>query len=229
MPFYTRRMAIFLAQQEKLNKKQKEQQPQQPQQQQQQQSPAKVEEKELSPPNELRLYEAEGFEERKVKLLRDMLHSEVERIKRVKPSIPINTKFAKKYTILIDEKLIAETPKCKVYKTKHADYPDNILAAKVCTFGNEKDMQAELTKFRYKILRHIGKKHPYIIQTWEVFHQQNTLIVIQEYANKGNLDDWLNKKGPVTENQAGKWVYMLTKALDYLGDIGICHRDVKYV
>ena len=221
MPFYTRRMALFLAQEEKLrNEKQKEQL---------QQSPAKVEEKEPSPPKEFRLYEAEGFEERKVKLLRDMLHSQVQRIKRVKPSIPIDTKFGKKYTILTDEKLIAETSKCNVYKTKHADYPDNILAAKVYTFESEKDMQAELAKFRYKILRHIGKKHPYIIQTWEVFHQQNTLIVIQEYANKGNLADWLNKKGPVTENQAGKWVYMLARALDYLGDIGVCHRDVKYV
>lgn len=38
-----------------------------------------------------------------------------------------------------------------------------------------------------KILRHIGRKHPYIVHTYELFHDNTSVYAFQEWCYKGNL------------------------------------------
>lgn len=74
-----------------------------------------------------------------------------------------------------------------------------------------------------------GKRHNFIIGTWDIFFDPNgRLVVFQEYAPHGNLLEYL-KAGSVfvTEVQLAEWAHNIYNALDFLGDIGVCHRSIS--
>ena len=77
-----------------------------------------------------------------------------------------------------------------------------------------------------KMLRHLGRKHPYIIHTWEMFFDEEFVYVFQEMVTRGNLVAFLEQNGCVPEKQACFWAKQIYRALDFLGDIGVAHRNI---
>lgn len=82
--------------------------------------------------------------------------------------------------------------------------------------------------FYLKLLRHLGRKHPYIILTWEIFHDDANIYIFQELVTKGNLVIYMETNVP-TESQVCFWAKQLYRAMDFLGDNGIAHRDITPV
>lgn len=80
-------------------------------------------------------------------------------------------------------------------------------------------------QFYLKILRHLGRKHPYIVNIWEIFHTNDTIIIFQEYVSQGNLLTYL-ENNEIEERQVCFWAKQIFRALDFLGDNGIVHRDI---
>lgn len=90
--------------------------------------------------------------------------------------------------------------------------------------------QASLIKnpIYFKVLRHLGKKHPCIIQTWDIFRDNNNrVLVMQEFANRNTMATHVSVNGPVDEMLACSWAKQLSQALDYMGDMGLCHRQIN--
>jgi len=55
-------------------------------------------------------------------------------------------------------------------------------------------------------------------------NDKNQVLVVQEYANRNDITSLMKKKGPQNEQRLLVWAMQLYKALDYLGEMGICHR-----
>ncbi|XP_054164569.1 testis-specific serine/threonine-protein kinase 1-like [Oppia nitens] len=166
-----------------------------------------------------------AFDQKKLQFMKTMLKAAVDRIDKEKASLPVSHRYFSRYAIQTD-KLVAETAACKVYKAQHQDFKDNVLAVK--TYEGEHGIDGNGAVW-LKILRILGKKHPNVIQTWDVFfspEENNKLLIIQELANKGSLATHLNSN-QVDEKQAGSWLWQLLKAIDYLGDVGVSHRSIQ--
>ena len=85
---------------------------------------------------------------------------------------------------------------------------------------DEKKLEQEL-----KILR--DSDHPNIVNFCETFSDDDAYYIIMELCKGGSLKDYLQKKKKIEESEAKKIIFQMCRALFYLHEIGIAHRDVK--
>lgn len=115
--------------------------------------------------------------------------------------------------------------RCRVVKATHADYPEAGMVAKIFESADLLSEDARIPNRLYlKMLRQVGKKHPYVLSTWDIFDKGGTIIIIQEFANRYDVGSFLSKYGQQEEQIICQWARQLYKAMDFLGDMGICHR-----
>ena len=165
-----------------------------------------------------------AFDQKKLLFMKQNLKASLERINKEKGAFPQKHRYFQRYTVMADEGPIAETPRCKVFKAQHNDFKENLLVCK--TYEGEHGIDPNNSLF-LKILRVLGKKHPNIIQTWDMFiSDNNAILIFQELANKGSLPKHL-EQSTVDEQQVGRWCWQVFKGLDYLGDIGVSHRAIQ--
>lgn len=76
---------------------------------------------------------------------------------------------------------------------------------------------------------HLGLDHPNIIWLFAAFEEGNAVVLVQEYAGKGDLFQFINRHGgKLSENVAiFDVVRPFLQALDYMHARGIVHRDIK--
>lgn len=81
----------------------------------------------------------------------------------------------------------------------------------------------------FKMLRYLGRKHPLIIMTLDAFLLDKTIFLFQEMAAHGNLIDYMtaNGGGPLSEGTTRRGGMMLASALDFLGNMAICHGSIR--
>lgn len=119
--------------------------------------------------------------------------------------------------------LITKGPITAIYKAVHAEFLSIPLIVKIY----ENMAKSAKNPIFLKVLRHLGKKHPFIVPTWDIFHDHSQRVfVFQEFMAKSNLDCFLREYGCPKESQLCEWARSLYKAMDYLGDMGICHRNI---
>jgi len=70
-------------------------------------------------------------------------------------------------------------------------------------------------------------QHPNIISVVEVFETQQSLFVIMELANGGELFDAIISVGKYSEQDASNFMRQIASAVTYLHSVGIVHRDLK--
>ncbi|KAM9454946.1 serine/threonine-protein kinase SIK2-like isoform 1-T2 [Clarias gariepinus] len=69
--------------------------------------------------------------------------------------------------------------------------------------------------------------HPHIIQLYQVMETKNMLYIVTEYANNGEMFDYLVCNGPLSEEQARKTFWQILSAVEYCHRCHIVHRDLK--
>jgi BR serine/threonine kinase len=69
--------------------------------------------------------------------------------------------------------------------------------------------------------------HPNILRLIDVFESSNHLFIVLEYAEHGELFDYLVARGSLPEAEALDFLRQITFGLEYLHWHGICHRDLK--
>ncbi|BFF90654.1 testis-specific serine/threonine-protein kinase 1 [Drosophila madeirensis] len=69
--------------------------------------------------------------------------------------------------------------------------------------------------------------HPNIIQIHSILQRGPKIFIFMRFAENGDLLSHIKKQGPIDEKQSKIWFLQMARALRYLHDIDIAHRDLK--
>lgn len=69
--------------------------------------------------------------------------------------------------------------------------------------------------------------HPHIITIYEVFENKDKIVIVMEYASRGDLYDYICEKRNLTEREARHFFRQIVSAVHYCHQNGIVHRDLK--
>lgn len=76
-----------------------------------------------------------------------------------------------------------------------------------------------------RILREV--QHWNIIQLYEIIETKHAIYMIMEYAEGGELFDYIVSKGRLSEREAAFFYYQLIEGIEFLHKHKIAHRDIK--
>ncbi|XP_041051988.1 NUAK family SNF1-like kinase 1 [Carcharodon carcharias] len=109
---------------------------------------------------------------------------------------------------------------------KAVDRSGRVVAIKSIRKDKIKDEQ-DLVHIRREIEIMSSLSHPHIINIYEVFENKDKIVIIMEYASKGDLYDFINEKQSLTEQEARRFFRQIVSAIHYCHKNGIVHRDLK--
>lgn len=94
----------------------------------------------------------------------------------------------------------------------------------------EKDIikkEEDLMRIRREIKILSQVRHPNIIQLYEIIETNKYFFFLMEYAEQGELAEYIESRNKLSEEEASKYFVQLIHAVQYLHRIGCAHRDVK--
>ncbi|KAM8971995.1 NUAK family SNF1-like kinase 1 [Pelodytes ibericus] len=69
--------------------------------------------------------------------------------------------------------------------------------------------------------------HPHIISIYEVFENKDKIVIIMEYASKGELYDYISERRRLSERETRHFFRQIVSAVHYCHKNGVVHRDLK--
>ncbi|XP_075966821.1 NUAK family SNF1-like kinase 2 [Anarhichas minor] len=112
----------------------------------------------------------------------------------------------------------------KVKKAKERS--GRLVAIKSIRKDKIKDEQ-DLVHIRREIEIMSSLCHPHIITIYEVFENKDKIVIVMEYASRGDLYDYVCDKGNISEREARHFFRQIVSAVHYCHQNGIVHRDLK--
>ena len=76
-----------------------------------------------------------------------------------------------------------------------------------------------------KILKEV--KHRNIIQLYDIIEDDTAIYMIMEYAEGGELFDYIVSKGGLKQKEVAFFYYQLMEGIEFLHSKKIAHRDLK--
>ena len=71
---------------------------------------------------------------------------------------------------------------------------------------------------------------PYIVEIYDIFEDNDYIYIMQEFANKGNLEQYIemNKENDkISKDEKYQIIRDIARAIEFLHSLGIVHRDLK--
>ena len=94
-----------------------------------------------------------------------------------------------------------------------------------------KESFAQRPNLQSKIQREIALMrlvdHPHLLKLVDVLESPRHLYIVLEYAQSGELFDYLVKNSSLEPDVALRFFRQIIYGLEYLHSMGICHRDLK--
>lgn len=88
-----------------------------------------------------------------------------------------------------------------------------------------------VSRYRRAFLREANNlarmQHPNIVNVFEVIETNNTAYIVMEYIDGGNLDDYITRKGHLTEDEALRLFQPICDAMSYMHAQHMLHLDIK--
>ncbi|KAH9414123.1 CBL-interacting serine/threonine-protein kinase 20 [Dermatophagoides pteronyssinus] len=161
--------------------------------------------------------------QRKLLFTRSLLRSQIEQLSAQESALSVKQvpKLFDAFQIDTNNKL-NDDPEVQMYPAKNTMMPEYVMMACIYTTKSVDPKNS----FYLKVLRHLGRKHPYIVNTWEIFSDDVNVYIFQEFVPRGNIISYV-EENPVNEKQLCFWARQIYRALDFLGDSGISHRNIK--
>ncbi|XP_024124959.1 NUAK family SNF1-like kinase 2 [Oryzias melastigma] len=101
-----------------------------------------------------------------------------------------------------------------------------LVAVKSIRKEKIKDEQ-DLVHIRREIEIMSSMCHPHIISIYEVFENKDKIVIVMEYASRGDLYDYICDKRKLSEREARHFFRQIVSAVHYCHQNGIVHRDLK--
>ncbi|XP_067421925.1 serine/threonine-protein kinase ULK2 isoform X7 [Emydura macquarii macquarii] len=111
-----------------------------------------------------------------------------------------------------------------VFKGRHRKKTDWEVAIKSINKKNLSKSQILLGK-EIKILKEL--QHDNIVALYDVQEMPNSVFLVMEYCNGGDLADYLQAKGTLSEDTIRVFLQQIAAAMRILHSKGIIHRDLK--
>ncbi|KAF7244308.1 Serine/threonine-protein kinase ULK2 [Varanus komodoensis] len=111
-----------------------------------------------------------------------------------------------------------------VFKGRHRKKTDWEVAIKSINKKNLSKSQLLLGK-EIKILKEL--QHENIVALYDVQEMPNSVYLVMEYCNGGDLADYLQAKGTLSEDTIRVFLQQIAAAMRVLHSKGIIHRDLK--
>ncbi|OCT94985.1 serine/threonine-protein kinase ULK2 [Xenopus laevis] len=111
-----------------------------------------------------------------------------------------------------------------VFKGRHRKKTDWEVAIKSINKKNLSKSQILLGK-EIKILKEL--QHENIVALYDVQEMPNSVFLVMEYCNGGDLADYLQAKGTLSEDTIRVFLKQIAAAMRVLHSKGIIHRDLK--
>lgn len=113
-----------------------------------------------------------------------------------------------------------------VYKATHIVTQVD-CAIKIISKSSLTDQQAkQLVDNEIAIMKELD--HPFIIQFYESFEDDNNIYISMEYAENGSVYSYIKKNGKFDECSSRELFCEILSAMDYLhNNLKIAHRDIK--
>ena len=96
---------------------------------------------------------------------------------------------------------------------------------------HEASGQSLVSRYRRAFLREARNlarmQHSNIVNVFEVIEANNTAYIVMEYIDGGNLDDYIARKGHLTEDEALRLFRPLCDAMNYMHAQHMLHLDLK--
>ncbi|KAM3877773.1 NUAK family SNF1-like kinase 2 [Diretmus argenteus] len=87
--------------------------------------------------------------------------------------------------------------------------------------------EEDLVHIRREIEIMSSLSHPHITTIYEVFENKDKIVIVMEYASRGDLYDYICDKQNVSEREARHFFRQIVSAVHYCHQNGIVHRDLK--
>uniref|UniRef100_A0A8C4PIP7 non-specific serine/threonine protein kinase n=1 Tax=Equus asinus TaxID=9793 RepID=A0A8C4PIP7_EQUAS len=101
-----------------------------------------------------------------------------------------------------------------------------LVAIKSIRKDRIKDEQ-DLMHIRREIEIMSSLNHPHIIAIHEVFESSSKIVIVMEYASRGDLYDYISERQRLSERDARHFFRQIVSAVHYCHQNGVVHRDLK--
>jgi len=78
-----------------------------------------------------------------------------------------------------------------------------------------------------EILAAASLKHKHIVPVLDIITTEEYTCIVQTYCAGGDLNDFVNKYGPLNEDEIKIVIKQVGSAIQYAARSGFCHRDIK--
>ncbi|XP_030641549.1 NUAK family SNF1-like kinase 1 [Chanos chanos] len=101
-----------------------------------------------------------------------------------------------------------------------------VVAIKSIRKEKIKDEQ-DMVHIRREIEIMSSLRHPHIISIYEVFENKDKIVIVMEYASKGELYDYISERRRLSERETRHFFRQIVSAVHYCHKNGVVHRDLK--
>jgi serine/threonine protein kinase len=110
------------------------------------------------------------------------------------------------------------------------EYPTGQLCV-IKTLNQQQQSQADFeerqVQFVNEALRLRGCNHSHIVKVYEMIQEAGLWGMVMEYIDGQDLGVYVDEHGPLPEDKALPYIDQVGKALEYVHQQGLLHRDVK--
>ncbi|XP_032501475.1 NUAK family SNF1-like kinase 1 isoform X2 [Phocoena sinus] len=105
-------------------------------------------------------------------------------------------------------------------------FSGRVVAIKSIRKDKIKDEQ-DMVHIRREIEIMSSLNHPHIISIYEVFENKDKIVIIMEYASKGELYDYISERRRLSERETRHFFRQIVSAVHHCHKNGVVHRDLK--
>ncbi|XP_054715170.1 serine/threonine-protein kinase unc-51-like [Uloborus diversus] len=114
-----------------------------------------------------------------------------------------------------------------VFKGRHQKNHEDVVAIKCVPKGKLGKSQPLIGK-EIKILQELTKlQHQNVVALLECVDSPKNLYIVIEYCNGGDLSEYLNSKGSLSEDTIRLFLRQIAEAMKVLNQMEVVHRDLK--